>query len=454
MKNAPSAPPSSGRPGAASSRIRRLLAAHGSPAASIDHADPPRAMSWTLGALLAMLLGFAAWAGLSSMDIVTTARGRLVSVAPNLVIQPLETGILRSIEVRVGQAVRQGDVLARLDPTFVGADAGQVSSRTAALTAQLARLESELAGASKAPAATPADPDQARLRAERRAAYEARLRQLDEAIGRQTAALVSNRSDQAVLATRLKALKELEEMNDSLAEQQFVSKNRVLESKERRLEVERDYNLARLKEQEIQRELGVTREERAAFTTDWRSRTMEELTKVRQELTEIKEQGVKAARRTDLLTLRSPADAVVLEIAPRSTGSVVREAEPVLTLVASNSPLEVEAEIAPADVGFLRPGQKARIKFDAYPFQKHGTLDATLLSVSRDSVVKPNATDERRHFVGRLRLESGQLDLTDTAQPLSPGMALTAEIVTGQRTVASYLTYPVIRARDESMRER
>lgn len=441
----------------ASPKARQLLAKFASSAIRIDHADPPRATRLTLLALVGMLAGFGVWASLSSMDIVTLARGRLVSVAPNLVVQPLETSILRSVEVRVGQRVRQGDVLARLDPTFVTADATQIDSRRSALTQQVARLEAELAGRTPVAGAPGLGVDQNRLRDERRAAFDARLRQFDEGIGRLRAATQTNASDQLVLAARLKTLRSIEDMNESLAEQQFVARNRVLESRERRLEVEREFKLAELRATELRRELAGLKEERSAYMSDWRSRTMEELTKIRQELAEVTAQGGKAVRRNELLVLRAPADAVVLEIAPRSTGSVIREAEALLTLVRSDTDLEIEADIDPADVGFLIAGQRARVKFDAYPFQKHGTLEAELISVSRDSLVAGGANGvgpERRRFSARLALKSRQLAAAPADAALSPGMALTAEVVTGSRTVASYLSYPIIRAVDEGLRER
>ncbi len=168
----------------------------------------------------------------------------------------------------------------------------------------------------------------------------------------------------------------------------------------------------------------------------------------------------KAELRRDMIVLSAPADTVVLDIAQRSIGSVVREAEPLFTLVPLNVPLEAEVSIASKDIGQLGTDEPARIKFDAFPFQKHGTASGTLRTISRDSFAS-NARDGKGNpdgsappvYRARIRLVDTTLrSIPDTFRRL-PGMTLTAEIEIGRRTVLSYFLYPLVRGLDESLRE-
>lgn len=431
------------------------LRALGNAAAQIEAGGPGRATAWTLLLALAALVAAVGWAAVSEMDIVVAARGRLVPVDTNLTVQPLETSILRAVAVRPGQSVKQGDVLVRLDPTFAAADAGQLATRIVALEAELQRLSMELGLPNASSQGLAGAGDQQRLFTERQAALGARRRQHAQTIARLESSLATNRAEQGLLGERVDALRDLEAMNQSLEAQQFVARARVLEAREKRLEAEREARTATLREREINDQIQAAREELESFSGNWRSEAAEALARVRRELDEARQNRSKAARREELAVLRAPADGVVLEVSALSVGSVVREAETVVTLVRSHSVLEVEVEADPADIGFLSAGQPARIKLDAYPFQKHGVLQAVVSSVGRDAVPSPQAQVRGQRMVPvRLSLQLLATPRPLPAGELTPGMLLTAEVVTGRRTVLSYFTYPLIRLGDEGLRER
>jgi HlyD family secretion protein len=411
----------------------------------------------TLYAVLALILAAVVWASLSQIDKLVVGRGRLVTPLPNLVVSSLEPGILRAIEVRIGQVVRQGEVLAHLDPTFTGADVGQLRSRSQTLALEIQRLESELAGADVAAAigAAPQQQLQVELLAERRAAYAARLRQFDETIRGLQASLETNTRDQQAQARRVKSLEDLEAMHKALETKQMGSKANLLGVETQRLEVERDYTVAVNRRQEIERQIAATEAERDTFAKSWRQAAMEKLSTAMQSREEVNEQLAKAERRSELGTLSAPADAIVLEIGKKSVGSVVQGAETLFVLVPLDAPLEAEVEVSPSDVGEIRVGDTARIKIDAYPFQKHGVIEGRVRNVSADTFSRPTPVG------GPVYYYLVRLDLTDTGLQnlpvpprLLPGMTLGGEIRTGRRTVISYFLYPLIRTLDESLRER
>jgi HlyD family secretion protein len=162
--------------------------------------------------------------------------------------------------------------------------------------------------------------------------------------------------------------------------------------------------------------------------------------------------------RRNMIALTAPADAVVLDLAQRSIGSVVREAEPIVTLVPLGVPLEAEVSINAQDIGRVEVKEQVRIKFDAYPFQKFGTATGMIRTISRDAFT-PNPNDGAigpaalPFFKARVQLGDTGLRTSDESVRLLPGMSVTAEIKVGRRTVISYFLYPLIRGLDDSIRE-
>jgi HlyD family secretion protein len=439
------------------SRTRELLGEFLPDAQAIEMREPHRSRRYTLYALLALVLTALVWATFSEIDKLVIARGRLVTPLSNLLVQPLEPGILKSIQVNVGQVVKKGAVLATLDPTFASADASQLGSRSDTLSLQAHRLESELGGKDRLAGGANRIQRllQANLLAERQAAYAARLRQFDENIQRLRASLETNKQDQQTLARRVKSLQEMETMHAELEARQFGSRAKMLEIQERRLEVERDHTLAVNREKEIQREITGVEAERNTFIKTWRQEAMEKLSSTLQQRDEVNEQLSKARLRSELVTLTAPRDAVVLEIGRKSVGSVVKDAEPLFVLVPLDAKLEAEVEVDPADVGEIRAGDTTRIKIDAYPFQKHGTIRGKVINVSADTFTRQTALGGQAfHYLARVSLEDTRLEHLPSPTRLLPGMTLTGEIVTGKRTVISCFLYPVIRVLDESFRER
>ncbi|SDI03173.1 HlyD family type I secretion periplasmic adaptor subunit [Propionivibrio dicarboxylicus] len=423
----------------------------------IERRPLPRQARITLHVLGLAVLAFIIWASLAETDLIVSARGRLVTPLPNIVVQPLDTSIIQSIEVRPGQVVKKGERLATLDPTFTEADETQLRSRLHSLDTQLRRLEYELSGKPiKAPEAT--DPDtrlQARLAEERRASFNAQSRRLDEAIARIRAAIETNRGEQQMLSSRVTVLRENAGIQERLVSQQLAIRSRLLDAQDRLFEAERGQQTSQNRAQELRKELGSAEAEKVAFETGWRQKIMEELLSISRERDSVNEQLLKADKRNELVTLSSPVDAVVLEVAKLSPGSVARATEPVFTLVPLTSELEAEVKIDAIDVGYIKIGDDARIKLDAYPYQKHGGLSGELRTLSEDAFRRdsdPSATMEA-FYTARIRLKTTRLRTMPEHARLLPGMTLSAEIAVGKRSVGSYLIWPLIRALDESIRE-
>lgn len=429
---------------------------------AIERGPLPRFVQLTLHLLLLGFASFIIWASLSSIDKVVVAHGRLVNPLPNIVMQPFDTSIIQSIDVRVGQVVKKGQVLATLDATFNAADENQLRVRLGSLNNQAAGLQAELNG--RAAGATGADEQdssadarlQRQLSSERRANYEAQKNKMDQNIARLRASLETNRHDQLVLAQRVKSLREVEAMQEQLVAENFGAKMHLLEARNRRLEVERDMDMQRNKAIEMASELASVQAERAAFERGWRQKAMEDLLTATRDRDGINEQLAKADKRLKLVQMVAPADGVVLEIAKLSVGSIVREAEMMFTLVPLGAQLEAEVQIDSVDIGFIKTGMPAHVKIDAFTFMKHGMLEGEVRTVSQDSFKRDN-TDKNgggldTYYLSRIPY-TGELRNLKPGIRLLPGMTVSVEIVVGKRTVMSYLLYPLTRALEESIRE-
>lgn len=422
----------------------------------IERSPLPRFAQYTVHILMLSLVAFLLWASFAQLEQVVGSQGSLVNPLPNIVVQPLETSIIQGINVKAGQLVKKGDILATLDATFIRADENQLRLRLESLETQAKGLEEELSG--KGPAMAAPDSADSQLQAnivtERRANYRAQKLKMEETAAKLRAALATNRRDQTLIANRLKALREIESMQEKLVAQKIGAPLQLMEAQIRSKEVERELTSATNREQESLRELAAFDAEKTAFEKGWRQKTMEELLSVTRERDALQEQMQKADKRHKLINLVAPEDAVVLDVIKLSPGSIVREAESFFTLVPLNVPLEAEVRINSVDVGYIKLGHPVHLKIDAFPFQRHGTLDGTVRTLSEDAFKRDagkGAGDV--YYMSRITLTGSPLKNMVDKSRLLPGMTLNAEIVVGHRTVMSYIAWPLMKGLAESGRE-
>jgi HlyD family secretion protein len=423
----------------------------------IERSPIPIYARFTLHILVIAVAMFIGYASFSEIDQVVVAQGRLINPMPNVVVQPLETSIVQTVDVKVGQVVKKGDQLATLDATFAQADESDIKFRLSSLETQILGLEAELSGES-ASLKTPSNADeklQTQLLAERRASYRAQLMRLNETLSKLRAQLATNKSDQQLVLSRLKSIKDIEAMQDKMVAQKYSAPLQLLEAQQRTQEVERELELARSKEQELRREFSAYEAEKLAFEKNWRQKAMEEMLSATRERDTLIQQLQKADRRRGLVTLLAPQDAVVLEIAKLSPGSVVQGAETFFTLVPLNTKLEAEVQINSMDVGYIKVGDDVHLKLDAFPFQRHGTLDGNVRSISQDAFKRDASAKGGvdAYYLARVKFENIGLRNMLVSARLMPGMTLSAEIVVGKRTIMSYIAWPITKGLNEAVRE-
>ncbi len=411
-----------------------------------------------------LLLGVMAAIGVAAavpIDRVVSSAGQLVSTRPNILVQPLETSIVRSFEVRVNQTVRAGEVIARLDPTFAGADASALTTQEAALRAEVGRLEAEAADRPFPPGQDTHSALQAAIFAQRQAerqfrteAFAQRIRSLQESIQRSQAEL-------AQLTQRAQIAGQIETMRRDLERVQVGSRLNSLVATDNRLEVQRGIANAEGTIRGAQRDLAAAAADLDAYLGNWRAQVVQELALKRRDLSDVRESLSKAQLRRDLIEMRAPVDAVVLDIGKSSLGAVLAPGEMLVTLVPLDARLEVEASIEPRDLGFVGVGDRVTIKLESFPFVRHGTVEGRVLSVSQnttqglpaDGATGAAAGGQPRFYRARISMEEFRLRDLPPDSRLLPGMPVQADIIVGERTPLRYFFERVMPHLVQGLRE-
>jgi len=424
------------------------------PAALEIQETPPnplgRALMWCLVALVFVVI---AWASLGHVDIVAVAPGKVIPSDRVKVIQAVAIGQVRAIHVRDGQAVRQGETLIELDPTIAVAErdrlAKQLRDEEAALDRQrlfAAWLQNGQRSNGKLPIGL-----QRTLLDQLIAEHRAKLAAINQSLERKRADMVATQRlvekgerTLPLITTRAASVAKLADSN-------LVARNSALELEQQRIEAEQDLAAQRATLQSTQAAINELSEQRSGAHLEAQRSTSQAIEELEARVGALRQELLKAQTVTVQQSLTAPVDGVVQQLQVHTIGGVVTPAETLMVIVPKGQPLEIEALVFNRDIGFVAEGQKATVKVDAFPFTRYGTIAGDIVTVSKDA-----ATDEKLGLVypSRVRLATTQMRVDAKDVDLSPGMAVTVEVKTGQRRLIEYLLSPIIQAATESARER
>jgi HlyD family secretion protein len=423
-----------------------------------------RSTVWIISSLFAAVM---ATIGLIKVDRTVSTRGQIVSKAPVLVVQPLETAIVRDIAVHVGEKVQAGQVLARLDPTFAAADVSALASQVASLQAEVSREQAEAEG--KPFTYTGLNPElslQAAIFAQRQAEYTFKLLGYNSKIDGLVAQVKRANSDAQGYRDRLEVAQNVEKMRRDLEKMQVGSKLNTLAAMDNRAEMQRDYDAAQQTAQAAARDLAAMAAERDGYVQSWHAEVSQKLAESTSKLSDAREQLHKAQLRRQLVELRADRDATVLTVAKVSVGSVLQSGEEFITLMPVDAPLEVEANVSGHDDGYVRVGDPVAVKFDTFPFARYGMAYGTLRIVSSNSFssqdqqrqhdashVPVPSNDMEPYYRARITIDRVALRGVPDGFQIIPGMPVTADIKVGQQTVLEYLLNRFMPLATEAMRE-
>ena len=442
---------------------------------------PPSPVGRSIAAAIALFFCLAvAWACWGEVDIIASAQGRIVPTGNIKLIQPFETGVIRSIDVKDGQRVKAGDTLIELDPTMNAAELGHLQGDLVATQLELERLRAALVdnvdpltefrapkGASAAQVET-----QRQFLVSQNGEFRAKLAVLKRQQEQKEAERATIGATVAKLEATLPIVQERFDVRKTLYGKELGAKLQYLEAQQQLVEMQQELAVQKSRYREVTAALTVLTETNAQTIAEYRRTRFGEFAEADRKVAGLIQDLVKAEQRTKLQLLTAPVDGIVQQLAVHTIGGVVTPAQTLLVLVPVDGKLEIEATVPNRDIGFVRAGQDAEIKIDTFSFTRYGILHGKVLSVSQDAISrdkpqdKPNdkskgtesGTSEPQGqelgFQARISLDRTQMQVGAEPVNLTPGMAVTVEIKTGSRTLMSYLLSPLLRYRQESLRER
>jgi hemolysin D len=451
------------------------------PAALEITETPPSPTRRIVGATIIALFCLAlAWASLGTTDIVATAPGKIVPSGRTKLVQPFETGVVRAIHVLDGQSVRAGEVLIELDPTMSEAELGHLKSDLINTQLDIARLRAALAGHADpledfhppTGASVTLIQMQREFLTSQNAEQNAKLAELD----RQQAQKEAERATITATIEKLKAtiplLQQRVDVRKYLADKELGSKLQYLTDLQDLVGQQQDLLVQQSRYSEADAAVAALAETRAKVQSEYRRTLFDDLAKAEQKAGGLVEDIKKAEERTKLQLLAAPVDGTVQQLAAHTVGGVVTPAQVLAVVVPVDSHLEIEAMVSNRDIGFVHTGQEAEIKVDTFNFTRYGLLRGRVLNVSQDAIVRDKPSDkssdkapgaestssepkgQEMNYAARVSLDRTQMRVDDRLVNLSPGMAVTVEIKTGSRRIISYLLSPVLKYKQETLRER
>ena len=425
------------------------------------HAAPPRTAGRFLLLCTALLATFLIWAYLAQIDEVARGAGRVIPSSKQQIVQSLEGGIVKAISVHEGDKVQKGQRLLLLDKTGFASDLGELEAKELALQGAITRLQTET---SNPDADGVKFPDELRRRAasvvqSEEALFAIRRRNLLNQLSVLNDRLTQKHQERAELQESRKRYQDSLQIAEKeralkapLAERGIVPKTDLMKLDREIVDYKgqiatTDQSIPRI-EASIREAEGLIEDQRLTF----RQTAQSELTEKLAEL-EIARQSMTAA--TDRLfrtVILSPVDGFVNKLHVTTLGGVVKPGEPLVEITPVEDSLIVEARIKPSDIAFISPDQKALVKLTAYDFTIYGGLDGNVDVVSSDSIV--DEENKETYYVVTVRTRETVLRKGEESLPIIPGMVASVDIMTGKKSVLDYLLKPILKARDEALRER
>ncbi len=307
-------------------------------------------------------------------------------------------------------------------------------------------------------------------------ATRAKLDEIDRQIDAKAAERAQAKATIAKVDAALPIAEERDQIYEKLRENEYSSKVAALEAKEQLVEAQHDHAVAIHQVEQADADIAGLKQQRQGADEDFRRQAMDDLAKAKQKAAEQRDEQVKAVQKTGLQTLRAPIDGTIEQLSVHTIGGVVTPAQSLMVLVPDGTGLTVEAMLPNREVGFVHAGQEAEVKVEAFNYTRYGLLKGTVEGVSRDALrtadrdavneqdEDPTAATrakranepgtEESAYVARVALARTDIDTEMGHTALAPGMAVTAEIKTGQRRLIEYLLSPLMRFKHEGLRER
>lgn len=401
---------------------------------------------------------FLVWASLAQVDEVTHGQGKVIPTSKLQLIQSAQPATIQTLLVRSGQKVRKGQILVRLDDTESSSALGQIEAENQALAVRAARLGNEAQGSGSTcpPGPDGKTPDncqqEAALQAVRASALRSKMSGLNAAIEQRRRDLGEAQATIQSLRSSIVLQQRQVEMLEPLAAKSIVPQTELLTARRELVDLQGRLAAA---QQSASRSAAAVQEAQAQVSEagyDFRQQALDERNQIAAKMA-VNTQSLRgAAGRLEKTEIRSPVDGVVNDVQVTTIGGFVNAGQKIMEVVPVGDKLLVETRVRPSDIAFIRVGDKALVKVTAYDFSIYGGLDGRVVQVSADSIYDEQTKEA--YFTVVVETERAYLLSAGRQLPITPGMICDVQIITGRKSILSYLLKPVTKARTEALRER
>lgn len=422
---------------------------------------PPLFASASVFIVGALFVAFAVWASYAEVDEIARGDGKVIPASKTQIIQASEAGVVQEIAVKVGQIVRKNDLIIRLDDTMSVSSLGEQQAKARTLGARIARLQHEQSGKIAEPFICPDDiltsapavcDNEQKLLVARRDNFANKLSVLKSRLDQRQTELEEAVVNSHRLAENIAVSDKEAELVKSMVKRGLMAQTEQLRVDREQTELKGQIALAAETIKKIDATIDEAKLQVDELGLQLQQEALDELTQALAELSVVDETIRGASDRVARTDIRSPVDGIVNTLELNTLGAFVQPGAIVAGIVPTSETLLVEARVSPRDVAFIRPDQKALIKVTAYDFSIFGGLDGKVANITADSLVDQNTGEP--YYQVRVSTDSSALTKDGKSFAIIPGMICTVEIMTGRKTILSYLLKPINKARDEALRER
>lgn len=421
----------------------------------------PRAAGMTIHVMLGFILLGVGFMYVSHIDrVVSSSSGALVTDQPPIVFQSLDPSVIRSLDVKEGQRVGKGQVLATLDATFVAAQVNQLRAQIDGLHAQIAR-DNALISLTPLSYPAPANDQIARFQREnleyyrqQMAQYKATMNSYDQKIATLQTTIDKFKVDEARYNKEAEANAEIEKMRITLEKHGTGSMLNLLTATQAKIETQRLADFSRNSRIEAEHTLASTTADQKAYLEQFKTTASQDLLTARNNLEAALPQLDAALKHQELVRWTAPEDCTVLSVAPNmSVGSVVQQGTTVISLMPVRNPVDARVQVNADQIGFIRAGDPVTLKVDAFRSTEFGTLEGAVKWVGDNSYTTLNGQPVPAYYNVEVTIDRNKLVNVPATTRLLPGMTLTADVKVGSRSIWDYVVGGLMRNVGESMRE-
>jgi adhesin transport system membrane fusion protein len=406
----------------------------------------------------ACILVFLVWASVARVDEVTRAQGKVIPTSKGQIIQSASPSTVRAILVKPGQRVTKGELLVQLDDTESSSALGQIQAEDTSLSARAARLTNESQGQNfgcppDVQASSPADcQNEAQLHQLRTQALESQRDEAQATVAQRRGDLAEAQATAASLKSSLALAQKQVDMLTPLAAKSIVPQTELITAQRDVSELQG--KLAAAQDAATRASAGIQEAQAKAAGTvyTFRQQALDEANQLNAKLAVNKESGRGAQGKLSQAEVRSPVDGVINDVQVTTVGGFVNAGQKIMEVVPVGDRMLVETRVKPADIAFVRVGQAALVKITAYDFSIYGGLPGRVVQVGADSTYDDQTKEA--YFTVIVETDRAYLDAHGQKLPITPGMICSADIVTGQKSILDYLLKPVLKAKEEALRER